>query len=142
MLFQIDNSAWTVIYILGILAVVIAAVVLTALVKGTLSHTIVAVGLLVSLLMSCGGIFLAVQNRVENDARFSQQLMDEYHVTSNRSLSAMQFDFNRYRGSDVVFTQDGRDTPVFVKLVSRDDNQVTMVFNVIDGSSVFPKPNK
>lgn len=139
MVFEIQDSVWTVIYALAVVIIILVVVMVTALVKGTVPGMGIFL-MLVGIIISCVvALFLAVQNRVENDDAFSRQLMDEYHVTSNRSLSAMKGDFARYHGSNVVFTQDGKDTQVFVKQVASDDKKITMVFNVVDGSSVFPK---
>lgn len=142
MVFQNQDSVWTVIIILGVLAVVVAAVALTGLVKGTLSHTVVAVGLFVSLLMSCGGLFLVAKDRSDQDASFSKQLMDEYHATSSRPLSAIQRDFSRYHEANAVFTQDGKDTPVSVQLIEGNDKKVAIVFTVMNDKSFYPKPSK
>lgn len=142
MVFQNQDSVWTVIIILGILAVVVAAVALTGLVKGTLSHTVVAVGLFVSLLMSCGGLFLVAKDRSDTDASFSKQLMEEYHATSSRPLSAIHADISRYHEANAVFTQDGTDTPVTIKMADGNDNKVTMVFTVMNDKSLYPKPSK
>lgn len=142
MVFQNQDSVWTVIILLGIMAVVVAAVALIGLAKGTLSHTVVAVGLFVSLLMSCGGLFLAAKDRSDQDASFSKQLMDEYRATSSRPLSAIQRDVYRHHEATAVFTQDGRDTPVAIKVAEGSDNKVTMVFTVMNDKSLYPKPSK
>lgn len=142
MVFQIQDSIWTVIYALAVVIIVLVVVMVTALVKGAvpgLGIFLMLVGIIISCVVA---LVLAVQNRTENDDNFSRQLMDEYHVTSNRSLSAMKTDFARYHGSNVVFTQDGKDTQVFVKQVASDGKEITMVFNVIDGNSLYPKPSK
>lgn len=142
MVFQNQDSVWTVIIILGVAAVIVFAGVITALVKGKLSSTGIVVGLLASMLMSCGALFLAAKDRSDQDASFSQQLMSEYNVTSNRPFSAIQRDLSRHHESRTVFTKDGRDTQIFVKLVSRDDNKTTMEFVVIDDTALYPKSSK
>lgn len=89
------------------------------------------------------GVFVGGQQRVDqNDTNFSKQLMDEYGVTSSRSMYEINLDFSRFDEARTVFTKDGKEIPVYIKLVHKDDNQVTMDFTVIDEKSLFPKLNK
>jgi hypothetical protein len=142
MVFQIQDSIWTVIYALAVVIIILVVVMLTALVKGAVPGPgifLILAGIMISCVVA---LVLVVQNRTENDDNFSRQLMDEYHVTSNRSLSAMKADFTRHHGSNVIFTRDGKDTQVFVKQVASDDKKITMAFTVIDDKALYPKPSK
>lgn len=142
MVFEIQDSIWTVIIILGILAIIVFAGVITAFIKGKLSSTGIAVGLLVAMVMSCGALFLVAKDRSDQDASFSRQLMDEYNATSSSPFSAIEKDLSRHDEARTVFTKDGKDTQIFVKLVGRDDNKTTMEFIVIDDTALYQKSNK
>jgi hypothetical protein len=106
------------------------------------NYATVIIGLVVIATCCVVALVLVAQNRDENDARFSRQLMAEYHATSSNYFSGMDADFHRFNGSTTVLTKDGKDTPVFVKLVSRDGNKVTMSFSAVGGNSLYPKSSE
>lgn len=78
----------------------------------------------------------------QQEAKFSQQLEEEYNATSSRSLADMRRDFEEYNEAATVFTRDGKDTTVFVKKIGNDDKKITMVFTVVDEKSLYPKTEK
>lgn len=89
-----------------------------------------------------GAFVIGNQQVAEDNARFSQQLMDEYHVTSSRDLSSIRNSFYHFDEARTVFTQDGKETPVFIKLIHKDDEKIDMAFTVIDEKDLFPKPSQ
>lgn len=100
---------------------------------------LIGVAIAVTCVMGCFGG--GVLNTQQNNASFSQQLMDEYHATSNRPLDKIKAELDSSGGSNAVFTKDGKATPVFIKLVNHDDKDyMTMQFLVLDDRSLYPKP--
>lgn len=93
-------------------------------------------------LFGLGGAQFYKRTTAVNDAVFSERLMDEYHATSSRSFSSIAEDLYQFNDASTIFSADGKDTQVFVKLVNRGKNPITMVFTVIDAKSLYPKPSK
>lgn len=89
-----------------------------------------------------GGFMSGEQAVNQNHATFSQQLMDEYHVKMDRSPGDVLQDLSRSDVSDVVFTRDGKVTPVLIRRVdSRDDAyKMTLEFIDLGDKSLYPKP--
>jgi hypothetical protein len=85
---------------------------------------------------------LSFQNREKNDVGFSKQLMDVYGATSNRPFSEIKDDLSRHNETNAVFTQDGKETAVSIKLVTRDDKKIMLGFTVDDNKPFYPKPSK
>jgi hypothetical protein len=110
----------------------------------SISATVWLGGLGIALAFACivGAFVVDHQRDAQNDANFNKQLMDEYGVTSSRNLYAIHLDFSRFDEARTVFTKDGKETPVYIKLVHSDDNHYEMAFTVIDQASLFPKLNK
>lgn len=136
----IQGSVWTI--VLMVAAWIATYVLVMALIRNSIGVPALAILLSVVILGTVGSTMLSYQNRDRNDASFSKQLMDEYHATSNRPLSAIREDLTRRDETNAVFTQDGKDTPVVIKSVNREDKRITMVFTALDDKSLYPKPNK
>lgn len=97
---------------------------------------VVAIGFL-------GAFVMDDEHRIaQNDSGFSKQLMDEYHVTSSRSIAEIRYDFRRFDEARTVFTKDGKETPIFIQQIHSDDRQVEMAFTVIDDKALYPKANQ
>lgn len=95
------------------------------------------------LFLSAGsGFWLVKQDYVQIDASFSKQLMDEYHATSSRSFPSINYDLGPSSGATAVFTRDGKDTPVFIRLINRDGEKITMTFTKLDDQSLYPAASK
>jgi hypothetical protein len=92
------------------------------------------------LLSAFGGIMLGARAITQNHATFSQQLMDEYHVKSNRDPGDTIGELERSGMSSAVFTRDGKDTPVLIRRIDMDSTKMTMEFIVLDNKSLYPKP--
>lgn len=144
MVFQIvQESPWHNIFGWGGLALA-AGIIIVMASKIPFKIAVWTISSLFVLLVACvvGAFVVDGQHTSENNARFSQQLMDEYHVTSTRDLSSIREDFYRFDEARTVFTQDGKETPVFIKLIHKDDEKIDMAFTVIDDKDLFPKPSK
>lgn len=145
MVFQvIQNSPWHYILAFGAMLLTLVLMVLTisSKVSAKLKPWIVGAGIAV-VIMCIVALVVGGQQRVDrNDANFSKQLMDEYGVTSSRSFYEIDLDFTRFDEARTVFTKDGKDTPIFIKLVNSDGKQETMAFTVIDDKALYPKPSK
>lgn len=144
----IHNSLWNYIFaVVGFIQPIVAIIMLVVLankeVKIKRCHNVI-LGSMISVVIICiVGLIMGVQQRVDqNNANFSKQLMSEYGATSSRSFYEIDSDLLRSNEANTVFTKDGNDTSVFIKLVHSDGNQDTMVFNVIDEKSLFPKLTK
>lgn len=139
MVFQIvHDSAWA--YVLAVVVLLGIATLITAVVKGKLTDGFLMVGLLALSLCSVGALTLFYQNTVQNNASFSQQLMDEYKTTSQRPFTAVQADLYRDQVATDVFTRDGKETRVFIKQVSREDNKLVLDFIRVDGALPYQTP--
>jgi hypothetical protein len=104
--------------------------------------TFFLVGILVGALCGTVGSIFVYKTASLNNAIFSKQLMDEYGVTSSRSFYDIESDLLQSKDASTIFTQDGEDTPVFVKLVNRDGRRYKMAFTVLDANSLYPKPSE
>lgn len=145
MVYQIiQDSPWH--YILGIGGLILIPLLFVFLfwsnLKPKVTISIFCAGFAVVVAGVVGVIVVDHQRDVQNDAGFSKQLMDEYGVTSSRPLYALRLDFARFDEARTVFTKDGKDIPVYIKLVHSDDKQAEMAFTVIDEKSLFPKLTK
>lgn len=120
----------------------VLAIVTLCIAKNTRRAEIFAgVGMCVAVVSFMGCIGIDILNTNHNNANFSNQLMDEYHATSNRPISAIKAEVDASGGSNAVFTKDGKETPVFVSLGNRDDkDHMEMKFLVLDDKSLYPKP--
>jgi hypothetical protein len=136
----VQGSVWTI--VLMVAAWIATYVLVMALIRKSVGVAELVILLSVIILGTVGSTMLSVQNRDKNDASFSKQLMDEYGATSSRPLSDIKEDLTRHDQTDAVFTQDGKDTPVSIKLVNRDDKKITMGFTVGDNKPFYPKPVK
>jgi hypothetical protein len=142
MVFQIlQDSPWHDIFaISGIFAIVLMVTLSIACKRfSRLQLCILGVMFAVSIASIIGLAVGSHQRDAQNDANFSKQLMDEYGVTSSRSLYEIKLDFTRFDEARTIFTKDGKDTPVYIKLVHSDDKQYEMAFTVIDEKSLYPK---
>lgn len=135
--------------VIGILTLAAVGVVVVAIHgKGKNTDKIVyggGVAVVVGLLMAgFGGFMFSVQTMTENQAAFGQQLMDEYHVKINRSPGDVMAEVYHAGESNVVFTRDGKDTPVLIKRIGGNDDayKMAMQFIVLDANSLYPKPSK
>lgn len=144
MVYQIiQDSVWHSIFVAGGIVLMLAVLVFAAVSKKTrTSIWILACGFALVIVSGVGAFMVDNQRGVRNDASFSKQLMDEYGVTSSRSLYEIQLDFYRFDEARTVFTKDGKDIPVYIKLVHSDNKQAEMAFTVIDEKSLFPKLTK
>lgn len=126
--------------IVGVLPVL--AIVTLCIAKNTRRAEFLAViGVAVAMTCFMGCILVGQLNMNQNNASFGQQLMDEYHATSNRPLSKIKSELDASGGSNAIFTKDGKETPVFVSLVNRDDKEhMDLKFLVLDDKSLYPKP--
>jgi hypothetical protein len=148
MVFQmVPDSPWLMIFWVAEAVSILAVFIILVLVKKNREddHKLSVLRRIFLVLIVCGvgcwiGMAAALHQQVEqNNVSFSEQLMNEYHATSSRSFSAIEVDFNRPNGVTAVFTRDGRDTPVIIKLVSRDGKKMTMELTLLDGKSLYPK---
>lgn len=98
--------------------------------------------LFVLFLSTGSGFWFVKQDFDQINTSFSKQLMDEYRASSSRSFSSINYDLNPSSGATAVFTRDGKETPVFIRLVERDGEKVTMTFTALDDQSLYPKPSK
>jgi lipopolysaccharide export LptBFGC system permease protein LptF len=142
---MIQDSPWHI--VLGAVGIVliIAAIVIALLNRdgpGRFEKIALVSMLVIAFMCAIGAAVVSHQRNVQNDASFSKQLMDEYGVTSSRSFYEIQLDVSRFNEANTVFTKDGKDTPIFVKLVNSDGKHGTLVFTVIDKNSLYPKANK
>jgi hypothetical protein len=128
------DSAWTIILWVATFLIIIGGCFF--------GDTIFLVSIGVGILCGAGGCLLVYKTAALNNAHFSKQLMDEYHVTSSRSFYDIESDLFQSKEANTIFTQDGKDTPVFVKLISRDGKQYGMAFTVLDEKSLYPKSTK
>jgi hypothetical protein len=145
MVFQIvQESPWHNIFGWGGLFLIAMIMIVAIFGKWPLKITVWIMSSLFALAVaSLVGMFVVDGQRdAENNASFSQQLMDEYHVTSSRDLSGIRRDFYRFDEARTVFTQDGKETPVFIKLLRKNDKMIIMDFTVIDDKALYPKPSK
>ena len=142
MVFQIvQDSVWHYIFGVGSFLLIPAIVAFMIFSKLEVRLTLGLVGLGSALVVASvvGAVVVDHQRGVQNDASFSKQLMDEYGVTSSRSFYEIQLNFYRFDEARTVFTKDGKDIPVYIKLVHSDNKQAEMVFTVVDEKSLFPK---
>lgn len=145
MVYQIiQDSAWH--YILGagglLLIPAIAAFMIFSKLEVRATLGLAGLGSALVVASVVGVVIVDHQRDVQNDASFSKQLMDEYGVTSSRPLYALRLDFARFDEARTVFTKDGKDIPVYIKLVHSDNKQAEMAFTVVDEKSLFPKLTK
>ena len=146
---EVQDSPWLIIFLaFGGVAILAAAFILFFVKNEVDDRKRSVFRRLFAILIVCGlgcwiGMAAALhQQRDHNEANLSKQLMDEYHVTSSRFLYNIVYGSKPSSGAEVVFTRDGKDTPVFVQIVKRDGNDVTLAFHVLDDNSLYPKPNK
>jgi hypothetical protein len=136
----IQGSVWT---IALMVAVWVATYVLVlGLIRNSLSVASLVILLSVIILGTVGSAMLSFQNREKNDASFSKQLMDVYGAKSNRPFSDIKDDLTRHDETNAVFTQEGKETTVSIKLVNRDDKKIMLGFTVDDNKPFYPKPVK
>lgn len=135
----IQGSVWAI--VLMVAAWIATYVLVMAVIRNSVGVAEVVILLSVVILGTVGSTMLSFQNREKNDASFSKQLMDEYGATSNRPLSAIREDLTRKDETNAVFTQEGKDSAVSIKLANRDDNKLMMAFTV-DNKPFYPKPVK
>lgn len=132
--------------IIGFGSVALTATIVGLIIFGRLSARtilkLIGVGLVLFIACLVGMIVGSHQRDAQNDASFSKQLMDEYGVTSSRNLYAIQLDFARFDEARTVFTKDGKETPVYIKLVDKDEKHYEMAFTVLDDKLLFPKVDK
>ena len=133
--------------VIGLLTLAAAGIVVVAQHgKGKKADVIVFGGgavILVGLLLAAfGGFRSSVQTMTKDQTAFSQQLMDEYHVKMNRSPGDVLGELSKKGVSDVVFTRDGKDTPVLIRRVDSKDDAYKMTLEFIDlgDKSLYPKP--
>ena len=89
------------------------------------------------------GFNIRDQEHSQDNAKFSQQLMDEYHVKSSLPLSDINLAVKDHDNAETVFTApDGTKTAVLVKVINRTDHNLTMTFNVLNTTTFYPKPDK
>lgn len=135
----VQDSLWA--FVLGAVVFILIAVLITLAVKNKMTDKILMGGLMALVIFSGSSLICFYQTNVQNNASFSKQLMDEYKSTSRRPFTAIQADLYRDQEAKDVFTRNGKETPVSIRLVSRDDNKMTMEFTVV-GSSPYPKSDK
>lgn len=129
------DSAWT--YLLGGAAFVI--IIAGFFMRGA-GLSLVGIG--VALVFAAGAMVLAHRTASLNNASFSRQLMDEYCVTSSRSLYQIEASFSDPYEANTVFTRDGVETSVLVKRLNTDRQKMYLSFNVLGDDSLYPKPSK
>jgi hypothetical protein len=140
---MIQDSPWRVILMSVGLVLIVVAIVTAALntdKPGRLKVSILVAMIVIGFGCLGGEFMVSKQHDAQNDVSFSKQLMDEYHVTSSRTFYDIKSDLLQSKDASTIFTQDGKDTPVFVKLVSRDGQQYKMAFTVLDEKSLYAKP--
>jgi hypothetical protein len=125
--------------IVGLLTAGILAVAIRGK-EGKTTDRIVYGGIVFLLLSTFGEIMFGPQIITQNHTTLSQQLMDEYHVKSNRDPGETISELERSGVSSAVFTRDGKDTPVLIRRINMDDKKMTMEFIVLDNKSLYPKP--
>lgn len=146
---EAQDSPWLNIFLISGGVAVLAAVFILFFVKNEVDdHKRSVFRRLFATLIVCGlacwvGMALALhQQRAQNEADLSRQLLAEYDVTSATSSGSF---YNVVSGSkpsggaNVVFTRDGKDTPVFVQVVKRDGNDVMLAFHVLGDDSLYPQ---
>jgi Na+/H+-dicarboxylate symporter len=155
MLFQeIQESPWLtickIVEVISIFSLIISCVILREIIeikKDNFKPSIFWKRMLLICVASFFGSVIGVclgsyQQAGQNNANFSKQLMDEYHATSSRPYSDIDYDSKPSNVATTVLTRDGKDTPVVVQIVKRDGKEITMAFHVLDDNSLYPKTNK
>jgi hypothetical protein len=144
MVFQeIQSSPWVTSFVvfMGVVFIALFIVASSAYLTENDSKTLTYLRLLMPcslIVFLCAFSFSVGQQFDQNEASFSKQLMDEYHATSNRSFHYISSNLDRSNESIAVFTVNGKDTSVLIKLVSRDGNKYTMSFNKLDEQAPYP----
>lgn len=145
MVYQIiQDSVWHYIFGVGgfVLMLALALFLIWSRLSTRVTVWVFCTGFALIIAGAVGAFVVDHERGVQNDANFSKQLMDEYGVTSSQSLRAIQMDFNRFDEARTVFIKDGKEIPVYIKLVHSDEQQIEMAFTVIDEKSLFPKLTK
>lgn len=144
MQFQVQHSSeWIGLAVILVGCAIAGVILYTDKFKNGDTSTRRLIAILFILVLSGGsGLWLVNQDSAQNNASFSKQLMDEYHATSSRSFSSIDYDLRRSSGPTAVFNRDGKDTLVFIRLVTRDGDKSTITFTTIDGNSLYPKSSK
>ena len=135
----IKSSAWAIRSMYVIMLLSFVGVIVTSVMTRDSQWAILAAGI-VGVAGAIGFGMIGKRTTIQNNASFSARLMDEYQATSNRPFSAIWEDLYRYNEASVVFTAEGKDTQIFVKPTNCSKNHITMVFTVLDVSSLYPKP--
>lgn len=136
-----DPLRTTLVILTGVMLLAFLAAFILFFIKDGSKKVFAAWLLVTALVIGCG---IAAQvdddsNRRENDTKFSQQLMNEYGATSDRSFYEIRGDFEKYNESTAKFARDGSETTVSIKKISEQDGKLVMAFRVLDEKSLYPK---
>lgn len=145
MVFQIvQDSPWRNVFVFGCVFVSLALMLFAYFGKTSPKATIAIFAAGFSLFVAgLVGILVGDElSRGQSDASFSKQLMDEYHATSSRSFQEISLEFASGDEANTVFTEDGKETRVFVKFIKREGHTMTMAFTVLEDKALYPKAKK
>lgn len=132
---------WTVAVLLGVVSTALYLISWSLLVKGIKMDPVPGSIICSVLAILCVMSLTPLEKRTAatNEENFRRQLKDEYNATSSRSFAAIRGDLHQYSESSTVFTQDGVDTQVFVKVLNADRDRITMAFTVVNNEALYPK---